>query len=147
MFFAGGHSPLSNLHPCTISNGEHEFTSSEQYFQYEKCLAHKRRDIAVKVLAATTPREAMYKGKEVKCSQEWNKNHGVKIMKTVLEAKLAQVDSFRNILESYPDKTLVEASRDPVWGIGIPFSAQNIVDDSTWNGSNLMGHVLSELIK
>jgi hypothetical protein len=40
---------------------------------------------------------------------------------------------------------IIEATRHPLWGVGLPFTSQQIRNQNSWTGKNLMGHVLHEL--
>ncbi len=51
----------------------------------------------------------------------------------------------RNILIKSGDIQLVEASRDPVWGIAKYIRDSDVLDPSTWRGDNILGKLLQDL--
>ena len=50
--------PLSNFYKCQISYDNMNFQSAEHFYQHEFCMFMKREDIAQKVCATSTPKEA-----------------------------------------------------------------------------------------
>ncbi len=143
--FAGQFSPLSNLYPCTITIKDTQYSSSEQFYQQQKCLCLNQPDTAQLAMLATTPREAMSIGKAIKPSSEWVHDTGMDIMNTVIKAKLQQVDQFRNTINLNKGKQFIEFTRHNLWGIGHPFSYTDIPESKHWKGENLMGNLLTEL--
>ena len=145
MAFAGDYTPLSNLYPCRLLIDDNSFNSSEQYFQHQKCLLHDDPETAGKVMAATTPRDAMRVGNTVKSSKDWILRAGVDIMRKALSVKMDQVPDFANFLHTNKGKTFIECSRNPLWGCGLPFT-YDIDSIQNFKGKNLMGELLSQLV-
>ena len=63
--FAGGFSPLSNLHPHPIEIDDKQYQSSEHYFQCQKCLSSGNMEAAGAVMLAAHPEDAMAAGNVV----------------------------------------------------------------------------------
>ena len=57
--FYGANSFLSNLHPCSFSDGTHVFNSVEKYFQYRKALFFNDETTAKEILRSSTPGKAL----------------------------------------------------------------------------------------
>ena len=76
--FAGRYSVFSNLYPCQITIDGQQFSSNEQFFQYQKCKEAGRDDVAAKVLLCTQPESAMSAGKEVQMTKAWSISTGKK---------------------------------------------------------------------
>ena len=147
VFFAGQHSVLSNWFPCVIHYGDAVFKSAEHLYQHQKCIDLKRKDLAKKVLAATSPYEAMRIGKEVAEDKEWVASTGSSIMKEVVAAKMEQCLEIRETLKKYPDKLFVEATRNNTWGSGVPLTAKDVDNQEAWKGNNLLGKILTTLAR
>ena len=146
VFFSGEYSVYSNLYPCNLLIDGQLYNSSEQNYQYNKCTALKMPDVAARVLECATPREAMRVGKSVKAPEAWAMGEGEKIMCIGLRAKLNQVHRFKKALEDNSGKLLVEATRDPVWGIVLQIAVKEIGNSKLWTGKNLLGKILSKMI-
>ena len=63
-------------------------------------------------------------------------------MKIAITAKFS-IPAMRNALLA-TEGLIVEATRNPVFGIGLPFTAANLADRSTWSGGNAMGQLLTD---
>jgi len=54
----------------------------------------------------------------------------------------------KDILLSTGNKTIVEASPfDTIWGIGLHWKDDKVLDEKNWNGQNLLGKALMEVRK
>ncbi len=134
-FWAG---VLSNFHPIN-GNG---FTSEHLYMN-AKALFFEDKESSLKILSATTPRDAKKLGRQVKNFNQklWDE---VKFsaMLTSLRYKFLVCPEFRQELMSTGNKTLVEASPyDKIWGIGMKEDNPNILKTELW-GENLLGECL-----
>ena len=128
VMFSGETCPLSNLYHCSIMIDAVQYFSTEQMYQTLKCMAMGKVDIADKVLSSETSREAMVIGKACITSNECKLSSGKDLMKNVIEAKAQQVAEFQELLTKHAGKTFVEATVNPVWGIGLPIYIADIMD-------------------
>jgi len=147
VFFSGEYSPLSNLYPCSLIIDDREYKSVEQYYQYHKCMQNGKPEIAKEILQSSSPRNAMYLGKQVKVSDDWCKSKGCELFKTALSVKAKNVKEFSALLLSNKEKMFAEATRHPIWGIGLPFSDKEKEKVAKWSGLNIMGHLIKEIIE
>ena len=147
VFFSGEYSPLSNLYPCSLIIDDREYKSVEQYYQYHKCMQNGKPEIAKEILQSSSPRNAMYLGKQVKVSDDWCKSKGCELFKTALSVKAKNVKEFSALLLSNKEKMFAEATRHPIWGIGLPFSDKEKEKVAKWSGLNVMGHLIKEIIE
>ena len=145
VMFAGEYSTCSNLHPCNLTIDGKRYNSSEQFFQNQKCLDLNNQEVADKVMLARSPREAMNIGKSIKTTDKWCETTGVAIMEKALTAKYEQVPTFTKCLQEHKGKQFVEGTRNPIWGIGHPFSYQEVPAAKDWLGKNLLGNILTKL--
>ena len=63
-------------------------------------------------------------------------------MKAAVEAKFS-IPTLRQALLSTRG-LIVEATRHPLFGIGLPFNSHCIEDRNAWQGENLMGQILTD---
>ena len=62
------------------------------------------------------------------------------IAMNAIYCKFAQNEALKRELLNAP-KTIVESSRDTVWGTGMPLHKKGALIESTWNGKALMNEV------
>ena len=60
-------------------------------------------------------------------------------------AKFSQNRDLWKVLCDTGNKTLAEASRDAMWGVGVHLTSQHILDRGSWLGNNLLGKVLMRI--
>jgi ribA/ribD-fused uncharacterized protein len=142
--FSGRFSVLSNLHPHSFIVAGQPYKSNEHYYQYNKCMEAGREDVAAQVLLSSQPEDAMAVGKKVNMTKEWTQSKGRMIMKTGARAKFSN-GTLKNKLLSTGHKIIAEATRHPIWGVGMPFTAGDVLSRDCWTGSNLLGIVLKEI--
>ena len=145
IFFWGGE--LSNWYPCIFMVEDKRFNNSEQAFMWLKAKFFKDEEIATAILAETNPRYAKALGRKVKGFQAepWMVN-GYLFMIEANHAKFTQNEDLKEILLSTGDKTLVEASPyDKIWGIGLHWENDDVLDETKWQGMNLLGRALMEV--
>ena len=65
-------------------------------------------------------------------------------MKKACYLKFAQNPMLLDHLLSTGEKTIIEASNDVKWGVGVHLSRKNVFDSSKWNGENRLGHILMD---
>ena len=58
----------------------------------------------------------------------------------VVYCKFEQNEAWKRELLNAP-KTIVESSRDTLWGTGVPLYERGALIESTWNGKGLMYEV------
>lgn len=145
VFFWG--SEFSNWYSCKFEYEDNEFFNSEQAFMWKKALHFNDRNIAEEILKTANPKRAKELGREIKNfnADEWLKV-SFDIMVEVNIAKYSSDPYLRDILESTGNKTIVEASpTDSLWGIGLHWSDDRVLDESKWQGMNLLGEALMKV--
>lgn len=148
--FFWGDEPYTNFTPCKIRIGDKTFKSSEQAFMYQKAVFFDDYEMAEKIYAAETPKEAKAFGRLVQHFDEkaWSKV-SYRIMEWVLRYKFNQNswmvgELFGPFGKGYVDKTFVEASPyDRIWGIGYG-AASALMHKNNW-GENKLGRILTSL--
>lgn len=143
------HGVLSNFEKCYIKYRGHLFVTTEQAFMWEKAVFFNDHESASKILREENPAKAKKLGREVKNfdDSKWSKVC-YEIMYKINYEKYFQNTRLKNILLNTGDKILVEANpRDTRWAIGLSAEDDRVLDESQWQGENLLGKVLMELRK
>lgn len=138
---------LSNFYPSVFTIDEIEFTSVEQYFQYEKTKMFKDLFCMEKIMRAKTLKQQKYLGNHCQDYDEdkWRSSR-ILVMKTGLMAKFQQNADLQQKLLATRGFYLAESSAtDKVWGIGLGSDDVNARNPSKWSGQNLLGILLMEV--
>jgi ribA/ribD-fused uncharacterized protein len=149
VYFYGGDCCLSNWH-TTKDQFEYRgklFQNSEQAFMYRKAIIFKDNEIAEKILLTGDPREVKLLGRQVKNFDAaiWDKEC-YRAMFLVNVTKYKQNPDFLKALLDTRGKILVEASPfDKIWGVGLHWSDDKILNKENWQGKNLLGKVLMDV--
>ena len=149
---------FSNFYPCEIKvdtdwwdkpTKEITFTSSEQYFMWQKAMWFNDQETADKIVLAKTPKEAKALGRQVRNfdEDEWKDARKYAMWNAVL-LKFRQNKKLKECLLSveFNGKHFVEGSPyDKIWGVGIRWDSNDIEDEKNWNGLNLLGKTLDRV--
>lgn len=128
----------------SFSDGENKFSTAEQYMMYSKAMLFGDRDVAAQILQTNDPKKQKALGRKVKGFNEdtWNKEK-LNIVIKGNTLKFSQNESLKKQLLSTGDKVLVEGSPyDKIWGVGLKWDDPKILDESKWQGENLLGEAL-----
>ena len=147
--FFGKQSPLSNHHPATFTLEGSKYNCTEQYLMREKALMCKDEITAHKIMAAKDPVEQKHLGRDIEKHPQYNERIWQKnapwIMEKALRAKFEQNATLKKWLLDTQTKTLVEASSDKFWGVGISIHDRKILDQQAWEGQNVLGKALMKI--
>jgi ribA/ribD-fused uncharacterized protein len=139
--------PFSQWHKCSFEIEGRNFTSAEQYMMYGKAMLFQDIDSANKILNTNNVREQKQLGRQVIGFDKkiWDLNAPTIVYKGNKE-KFKQNDELLNLLLSTKGQTIVEASPDDnIWGIGLSKDQKDAASILTWQGTNWLGIVLTEL--
>jgi len=145
VFFWG--SELSNWYDCQVTYEGLHFFNSEQAFMWKKAVFFGDHEIAKQIANTPSPRLNKALGRKVKGfdAKKWLEV-SYQIMVDVNYAKYQQNPYLIKILLSTGDKTIVEASPyDTIWGIGIHWGDDRVLNPDEWLGTNLLGKALMEV--
>jgi hypothetical protein len=145
VFFWG--SEFSNWFECRFKYKNLNFYNSEQAFMWEKAVFFGDMTIAAQVLKTPNPRDNKALGRKIKGfdAGKWLID-GYPYMIAVNMAKFSQNSRLKAILLSTGDKIIVEASPyDTIWGIGLHWEDDKVLDEKNWRGMNLLGKALMEI--
>lgn len=142
VFFWDG--PFSQWYFSIFYEDTIQFKNAEQYMMYHKAMLFGDHETAKKILLIDSPREIKALGREVKTfdAKTWD-THKLKIVIKGNLLKFSQNLVLLNRIKHYSDKTFVEASPyDKIWGIGLDENDERCLDESKWQGQNLLGKAL-----
>lgn len=142
VYFWGSY--LSNWYECRFKYKNLNFYNTEQAFMWEKAVYFGDMKIAEEILRTPNPKENKALGRKVKNfnANEWTKV-SFQIMVDVNNEKFTQNRLLKSNLLETGNKILVEASpKDNIWGIGLIWSDDRVLDDFNWIGLNLLGKAL-----
>jgi ribA/ribD-fused uncharacterized protein len=124
------------------------YNSAEQYMMAQKALVFGDTQIHNEIMTTRNPRDQKAWGRKVRNYEDkvWSeKRYEVVIEATRLKFKDSEL---RKELLSTGDKVLVEASpEDPIWGIGLHFNDDDVLDEAKWKGQNLLGKAIMVIRK
>ena len=135
---------FSNWAECRFKYKSLDFYNTEQAFMWEKAIYFGDMKIAEEIMRTPNPKDNKALGRKVKNfnASEWSKV-SFQIMVDVNYAKFTQNRIFKSNLLETGNKILVEASPvDKIWGIGLIWSDDRVLNENNWLGLNLLGKAL-----
>jgi len=131
-------------HRALIREGNAGYNCNEQYMMAKKAETFKDEKMLKEIMDTTSPYKQKRLGRRVANFDptEWDK---VKfdIVVQANRLKFTQNERLKELLLSTENKVLVEASpEDPIWGIGLHFDNDDVLDESKWKGENLLGKAI-----
>jgi len=145
VFFWG--SEFSNWFDCQFKYKGITFFNSEQAFMWEKALYFHDMVSAENIVKEPDPAICKRIGRKIKNFEavSWMKK-SPEIMTEVNYAKYSQNPRLALLLVDTHPKIIVEASpEDKIWGVGLHWSDNRILDEKNWKGLNLLGKSLMEV--
>ena len=144
IFYNGPFSQWANS-PFTIDGIE--FNCAEQWMMLNKALLFGDHETADKIMSTNNPHEQKKLGRQVK---NFNDRQWMQVAyKLVVEgnrAKFQQNPEFARYLEATGNDVIVEASPwDRRWGIGLAEDDPRALDESQWQGENLLGKAIMDV--
>ena len=135
---------LSNMYKHDIAVQDKTFHSSEQAYQYAKCIKLQLNDIANDIMKTDNPFDAKKLTKKIDrelLKKEWDQDK-FHIMMGILQKKAEQCLEFRTALIDSKDKMIYEATRDRIWGCGLTADLAEQTKAEYYPGTNLQGEAL-----
>lgn len=135
---------LSNWYPSRFSVEGIDFASMEQYMMYCKAVYFHDDGIAKQILETEDVSQIKALGRLVSGYDDncWNGVRQIVIYEG-LYAKFSQNIDLKGQLLATGSSTLAEcAVRDRIWGIGLSMHNPDRLDQSKWQGQNLLGYTL-----
>ena len=144
--YFGELNPLSNFHhaPFTIDNVRYHCT--EQLIQCKKAELFKDQAAVNKIMNAKTGFACKEAGRNVTNfkQEKWTKK-AKSLCYDGIRQKYLENKNARRTLLSTKNKTIVECTKDSVWGCGKPLSEDSCLDKSMWINQGIMGEMLESI--
>jgi len=124
-----------------------KYNNAESYMMYKKALLFNDTEIAQEILKSNHPGTVKRLGRKIKNfdDQKWNDNK-LDIVERANYLKFTQNPDLLRMLLADKDLILVEASpQDKIWGIGLHFDDDKVLDENNWNGENLLGKCIMNI--
>ena len=144
--FFGSLNPLSNFHEASFNLNGVAYNNSEQMIQHKKAEYFGDTDITMRIMQCTKGYECKRLLKEI-CGfdrMEWE-NHAKSLCSDGLYEKYKQNPHLKAYLLATGEKTIVEASYDPVWGTGVPLDDEEALNPRRWSSQGLLGEMLEAI--
>lgn len=147
MVFFSRNSLLSNHHPSRFSIDGKVFHSMEHYLALQRAILSENKSLIKKARAARDPRQAKY---ILNALHEDHKEEWDGMVEEITLEGLREKFSQNSTLKEYLCKTqpliLGEASKNPIWGIGMDLNDKEVLNQEKWlAGGNLLGRCLMEI--
>ena len=142
-----GPSCLSQWWPAAFTVGGDGYATAEHFMMAGKARLFGDEEMAARVLAAPTPKQAKALGREVRGfdSALWERERFELVVRGNL-AKFGQNPQLARFLDGTGDAVIVEASPvDRIWGIGLGEEDERARRPREWRGLNLLGFALMEV--
>ena len=120
------------------------YNCGEQYMMSQKAKLFKDNDVYDMIMEENIPHHQKALGRIVSDYDDdvWNK-HKFDIVVDGNCFKFSQNEELKRTLLSTEDKIIVEGSyEDPIWGVGLSYDDDLILDESNWQGENLLGKAI-----
>lgn len=144
-FFWNG--PFSQWHESDFEIDGIKFVTAEQFMMHQKAVLFEDEPMATMILATKDPRQQKAFGRKVRNfdAEIWSAR-AKEVVKEGNIAKFTQNPGLLAELEATKGTTLVEASPyDKIWGIGLGEWQEERLSRDTWQGTNWLGEVLTEV--
>ena len=123
------------------------YSCCEQYMMSRKAKLFGDTGVYDKIMKEQSPRYQKALGREVSDYDDdvWNK-HKFDIVVDGNVIKFSQSEELKKLILSTENKIIVEGSHeDPIWGVGLSYDDDRILDESNWQGENLLGKAIMEV--
>jgi len=136
--------PYSQWHSSEFEEDGIVYENAEKYMMVQKAKLFDDNEIVEKMLRTTNPKTVKSLGRQVKNFSDsiWIENR-MKIVERGNYLKFTQNPKILEFMKKHKDLILVEASpHDKIWGIGIHFNDERVLNEKNWKGLNLLGKAL-----
>lgn len=135
---------FSQWYICEFEEDGITFSSAEQYMMYKKAMLFGDSKIANDILQEDDPSECKKLGQKVSNFNEkiWVQNR-IDIVVQGNYLKFTQNYKLKKQMLDTLNRSFVEGSpQDRIWGVGLHYNDEKILDSNNWKGLNLLGKAL-----
>lgn len=144
--FFGYKSILSNFHPGSFEENSLKFSTSEHYYQFQKCVRFSDDITGRKILKAATPGQAKALSYQI---ADFNEKDWLTVAKTTMfRACYLKFSQNEHLKEKLMEITgdMVEANpKDTFFSCGLHLNNPDVSESSKWTGQNVLGDVLGSV--
>ena len=144
-FFLRG--PFSQWYRSAFTLDDTVYNTAEQFMMARKAELFSDTDMLARIMAAREPKEQKALGRLVRGFDQgiWD-IHARDIVRKGNRAKFTTHRDLLALLFDTAGTTLVETNPvDPIWGIGLAEDSPFVQDRRTWQGTNWLGEILTQL--
>ena len=144
--FFGMESVYSNFHPGKIKDGLNSFADSETFYQFHKASFFDDDETASTILCSKSPRQAKAISYNIKNFNEQAWYHSGKareVMHKAVLLKFTQNFDLQNHLINNLGNFIEANPNDKFYSCGYGISHPDVGESSKWEGSNVLGDILS----
>lgn len=147
VFFWGG--PLSQWAKTPFTYDAIPFQTAEHFMMYNKAIVLGDDDAASRVLTSHSPKVAKAIGRNVKATERelarWDEVKFDVVVEGNMHKFMKNPDLLKTLLDLYPRKFVEASPYDSIWGIGMKETHPDILDETKWQGTNLLGKALDKV--
>ena len=144
--YFGELNPLSNFHHAPFTIDKIHYHCTEQLIQRKKAELFKDHSTVTKVMHAKTGYACKEAGRQVSNfkQEKWTKKAKSLCYDGIMQKYLENKHARRTLLAT-KNKTIVECTKDSVWGCGKPLSDELCLNKSLWINQGIMGEMLESI--
>ena len=144
--FFGELHPFSNFHPCKFTCDDQEFHSSEQFIQMKAAEYFEDNVAKDRIMNASDAQECKEIARDINNfnKKEWS-TVAEELCEPGISQKFLQNETLLCYLMETGNKTIVELSRDEVWGTGQHIGSKEALNKKKWTSNGLLGKILMEI--
>lgn len=132
---------------CPFTHDGILYNCSEQYMMNKKALLFNDSDVAEMIMEQVHPRRQKFLGRQVRgyVDSTWMSVCQIVMVEGLVSKFQQDPHSLKTLLDT-GDTIIAEASpSDRIWGIGLSKDDPRALDESQWQGKNLLGRVLMKV--
>ena len=120
---------------------------SEQFIQKKKAKLFKDKPAVKRIEAATTGLKCKQEGGKVTNYKKssWEKRAKTLCKPGIKQKFLENRHALNTLLLETGNKTIVECTKDTVWGCGLTLQDENCLRKTKWTNQGIMGEILQEI--
>ena len=145
--FFGELNPLSNFHHAPFTYNSFTYHCSEQFIQKQKAEMFKDKAAVKRIEQAPNGLACKLQGSKVVNFKktQWDKKAKELCKPGIKQKFLENRDALMTLLNVTKNKTIVECTKDAVWGCGMALQDDNCLVKTEWTQQGIMGEILEEI--
>ena len=147
--YFGELNPLSNFHHSPFTLDGFTYHSSEQFIQKQKAELFKDKPAIKRIEGATTSLKCKQEGRKIVNFKKstWESNAKALCKPGIKQKFLQNRQALKTLLIDTGDKTIVECTKDSIWGCGMALQDEHCLTKTKWTNQGIMGEILQEVRK